>query len=69
MYFLYKAIFDKHIQKSSSFTYENKICGFGKVMAIIAIILAFLRLSYMSSTIYKIIILITYFYNYLFQLS
>lgn len=71
MYFLFKtnisfssAIFDKHIQNSGSFfihdtnTYENKICGFGKIMAIIAIILAFLRINYIKSDsiIYKTII-------------
>ena len=71
MYFIFKtnisfssAIFDKDIQNTGSFfihdtnTYENKICGFGKVMAIIAIILAFLRLSYTpsKSILYKTII-------------
>ena len=71
MYFLFKtnisfssAIFDKHIQNSGSFfihdtnTYENKICGFGKIMAIVAIILAFLRIYYIKSDsiIYKTII-------------
>jgi len=71
MYFLFKtnisfssAIFDKHIQNSGSFfihdsnTYENKICGFGKIMAIVAIILAFLRINYIKSDsiIYKTII-------------
>lgn len=71
MYFIFKtnisfssAIFDKDIQDSGSFfihntnTYENKICGFGKVMAIVAIILAFLR-AYSpksDSIIYKTII-------------
>jgi hypothetical protein len=72
MYFLFKtnfsfssAIFDKHIQNSGSFfihdtnSYENKICGFGKIMAIVAIILAFLRIPYLAnksdSIIYKII--------------
>lgn len=71
MYFLFKtnisfssAIFDRDIQNSGSFfihdtnTYENKICGFGKIMAIIAIILAFLRINYIKSDsiIYKTII-------------
>jgi len=56
MFFLFKtnysfnyAIFDKDIQSVNPFfvhntnKYENKICNFGKVMAIIAIILAWYR--------------------------
>jgi len=58
MFFLFKtsysfnyAIFDKDIQSVNSFfvhnnnKYENKICDFGKVMAIIAIILAWYRVN------------------------
>jgi len=71
MYFLFKtnvsfssAIFNKDVQNSGSFfihdtnNYENKICGFGKIMAIVAIILAFVRLAYKNSDsiIYKTII-------------
>jgi len=56
MFFIYTtkysfnyAIFNKEIQSIHSFfvhdtvNYENKICNFGKLMAIIAIILAWLR--------------------------
>ena len=59
MYFLYKtnysfnyAIFDKQIQSIGNFFvhdskyYENKICMFGKYMAILAIILAWIRVYY-----------------------
>jgi len=57
MYFIFKtnysfssAVFDKQVQSMGIFfihntnIYENKICGFGRFMAIIAIILAFIRL-------------------------
>lgn len=66
MYFIFKtnysfssAIFDKQVQNISSFfihntnRYENKICLFGKLMAIIAIILAFIRLFLISDNSYK----------------
>ena len=66
MYFLFEtsynfnlAIFDKNIQDMGYFfvhntsKYENKICGFGKLMAIIAIILAFIRLNSNSNFIYE----------------
>ena len=56
MFFLFKtrysfdfAIFDKEVQSINPFFihntgfYENKICSFGKIMAIIAVILAYLR--------------------------
>lgn len=69
MYFLFEtsynfnlAIFDKNIQDMGYFfvhntsKYENKICGFGKLMAIIAIILAFIRLYSNSNFIYENII-------------
>jgi len=58
MYFIFEtnysfssAVFDKQVQSMGTFfihntnIYENKICGFGRLMAIIAIILAFIRLS------------------------
>ena len=58
MYFIFKtnytfnyAMFDKQINSMGSLfvhdtgRFENKICLFGKFMAIIAIILAFIRLS------------------------
>jgi len=64
MYFVFKtnysftsAMFDKQVQNLGSFfmhntnRYENKICLFGKLMAIIAVILAFIRL-YLISTNY-----------------
>jgi hypothetical protein len=57
MYFIFKtnysfssAVFDKQVQSIGTFfvhstnIYENKICGFGRLMAIVAIILAFVRL-------------------------
>lgn len=57
MYFIFKtnysfssALFEKQVQSMGTFfihntnIYENKICGFGRLMAIIAIILAFIRL-------------------------
>jgi hypothetical protein len=57
MYFIFKtnysfssAVFDKQVQSMGTFfvhntnIYENKICGFGRFMAIVAIILAFVRL-------------------------
>jgi hypothetical protein len=59
---------DKQVQTLGSFfmhntnKYENKICLFGKLMAIIAIILAFIRLylisdySYKSTLFYKTLI-------------
>lgn len=56
MYFFFKtslsfdsAIFEKKIQSLGDFfvhdthTKENKVCAFGKIMAIVAIILAFVR--------------------------
>lgn len=62
MYFIFKtnysfnsAIFNKQTQNINSFfihdtnKYENKICLFGKLMAIIAIILAFIRLYLISN--------------------
>ena len=58
MYFIFEtsysfnsAIFNDNIQKMGYFfihdtsIYENKICGFGKIMAVIAIILALFRLN------------------------
>jgi len=75
MYFVFKtkysfssAMLDKQVQTLGSFfmhntnKYENKICLFGKLMAIIAIILAFIRLylisdySYKSTLFYKTLI-------------
>jgi len=69
MYFIFEtsynfslAMFDKNIQDMGYFfvhntsKYENKICGFGKLMAIIAIILAFIRLNSNSVFTYKNII-------------
>jgi len=66
MYFIFKtnysfssAIFDKQVQNLGSFfahntnKFENKICLFGKLMAIIAIILAFIRLYLISDNSYK----------------
>jgi hypothetical protein len=57
MYFIFKtnysfssAVFDKQVQSMGNFfihntnIYENKICGFGRLMAIIAFTLAFIRL-------------------------
>ena len=62
MFFLYKsnysfnyAIFDKHIQSLGDFFvhnnkyYNNKICVFGKYMAILAIILAWTRVYYINN--------------------
>jgi hypothetical protein len=62
MFFLFKttysfdlAIFDKETQKMGSYFVhdtgynENKICTFGKYMAIIAIILAWLRVYYWNT--------------------
>ena len=59
MYFIFKtsysfdsAIFDNKVQNLGYFFIhntsinENKICKFGKLMAVIAIILAFIRLDY-----------------------
>ena len=61
MYFLYKtnysfnyAVFDTQIQSIGNFFvhdskyYENKICMFGKYMAILAIILAWIRVYYIN---------------------
>ena len=69
MYFIFKttysfssAIFDKQVQNIGSFfmhntnRYENKICSFGKLMAIIAIILGFIRLYLISNNSYKSIL-------------
>lgn len=69
MYFIFEtsynfssAIFDKNTQDMGYFfvhntsNYENKICGFGKLMAIIAIILAFIRLNTNSVFTYENII-------------
>jgi membrane-associated HD superfamily phosphohydrolase len=48
-------MFDKQVQNLGSFfmhntnRYENKICLFGKLMAVIAVILAFIRLYLMST--------------------
>ena len=69
MYFLFKtkynistAILDKAVNKLGPFfahksqCYCNKVCGFGKVMAIISIILGFVRLNYLNN---PIIIIIT----------
>lgn len=63
MYFLFKtsysfssAMFDKQVQNLGSFfmhntnRYENKICLFGKLMAVISVILAFIRLYLISSS-------------------
>jgi hypothetical protein len=59
---------DKQVQTLGSFfmhntnRYENKICSFGKLMSIIAIMLAFIRLylisndSYRSTLFYKTLI-------------
>ena len=62
MYFIFKtnysfssAIFDKQVQSLGSFFMhdtgrtENKICLFGKFMAIIAIILAIIRLYFINN--------------------
>ena len=62
MYFLFKtkynistAILDKAVNKLGPFfahksqCYCNKVCGFGKVMAIISIILGFVRLNYLNN--------------------
>jgi len=62
MYFLFKtkytfntALLDKQIQKIGPFfvhntgSKENKICLFGKMMAIIAIILAWIRLHFLDN--------------------
>jgi hypothetical protein len=49
------AILDKAVNKLGPFfahktqCYCNKICGFGKVMAIISIILGFVRLNYLNN--------------------
>jgi hypothetical protein len=61
MYFIYKtnysfnsAIFDKQLNSMGSFfvhntnVYQNKICQFGKFMAIIAVILAWIRVYYIN---------------------
>ena len=58
MYFIFKtnysfnsAIFNTQVQDLGYFfihdsnVYENKICGLGKILAIVAIILAFIRLN------------------------
>ena len=63
MFFIFKtsysfntALFNKEIQSINSFFihdsghYENKICDFGRVMAVIAIILAFIRLNYLDNS-------------------
>ena len=62
MFFLFKtnysfnyAIFDRHVQSMGDFfvhNYENKICMFGKFMAILAIILAWIRV-YINKNVYK----------------
>ena len=62
MYFFFKtkynintALLDKKIQKIGPFfvhntgANENKICSFGKLMAIIAVILAWIRLRYLQN--------------------
>jgi len=62
MYFLFKtkynissAILDKSVNELGFFfvhnspCYCNKVCGFGKFMAIISIILAFVRLHYLDN--------------------
>ena len=62
MYFLFKtkynvstAILDKAVNKLGPFfahktqCYCNKVCGFGKLMAIISIILGFVRLNYLNN--------------------
>jgi hypothetical protein len=72
MFFLFKtsfsfnsAIFNNQIQNINSFfvhdtnKYENKICNFGKVMAVVAIFLALIRLQNIenkSSVLYGTII-------------
>ena len=70
MFFIYKtnisfnfALFDKQIQSwgsnfiHNSNKYENKICNFGKLLAIIAIILAFYRLELLKDYQNKLIVL------------
>jgi len=70
MFFIYKtnisfnfALFDKQIQSwgsnfiHNSNKYENKICNFGKLLAIIAIILAFYRLELLKDYQNKFIVL------------
>lgn len=70
MFFIYKtnisfnsAFFDKEIQSwgsnfiHNSNKYENKICNFGKLLAIIAIILAFYRLYLLQDFQNKLIVL------------
>jgi hypothetical protein len=62
MYFLFKtkynvstAILDKAVNKLGPFfahktqCYCNKVCGFGKLLAIISIILGFVRLNYLNN--------------------
>jgi hypothetical protein len=62
MYFLFKtkynistAILDKAVNKLGPFfahktqCYCNKVCGFGKFMAIVSIILGFVRLNYLNN--------------------
>lgn len=63
MFFIFKttysfnsAIYDEETQELGSLfihntnKYENKICMFGKIMAIVAIILAYIRLSKNNTT-------------------
>jgi hypothetical protein len=79
MYFVFKtnysfssAMFDKQVQNLGSFfmhntnRYENKICLFGKLMAVIAVILAFIRL-YLISTNYDKSTL--FYYTLIFDLT
>ena len=78
MYFIHKtnfsfnsAIFDKQVNSMGSFFihdtgyYENKICPFGKFMAIIAVILLWIRYYYLINTenYSNIIIKITIIFN------
>jgi hypothetical protein len=69
MYFLFKtsysfnyAIFNENIQSLGDFfihdtqKYESKICVFGKIMAVIAIILSLYRLDYKKQAFNKTII-------------
>jgi hypothetical protein len=63
MFFLYKtkysfnyAIFDRQVQSMGDFFIHNngnKICMFGKCMAILAIILAWIRVYYINKNFYK----------------
>ena len=72
MYFIYKttytfgqARFDKETQALGPLfvhdtrTYENKVCTFGKIMALIAIVLASLRLYFINSVSQNTIIIST----------